>query len=217
MMIDFEKFFILKNIGLQPLWIKKNNFSQFRKSSLNIDSKEKKNFSNNFYNSKNFFLTYTNCVINNNKTIQNYFFLLDYVSLDENEKLNSFQKQLLNLYKNILFSLNLNLKEYFKIEILKQNNSSEINKLDFKIFDFLDIKTNEFNPEIIISFGESFKDYLFSKAPRKIKKIDHNLFTYNDIPLLVTYSLPYLLSNPGEKYKSWVDLCKAKKIINEYK
>ncbi len=69
-------------------------------------------------------------------------------------------------------------------------------------------------PKIIVALGR-FAAQSLLKTTRPIGKLRGEVFEYEDtgIPLLVTYHPAYLLRNPVDKRKVWLDLCLAKKVV----
>ena len=71
-------------------------------------------------------------------------------------------------------------------------------------------------PRIIIALGR-FAAQSLLQTTRPISKLRGELHRYHEtgIPLLVTYHPAYLLRNPLDKRKAWLDLCRAKQLLEQ--
>lgn len=69
-------------------------------------------------------------------------------------------------------------------------------------------------PRLIIALGR-FAAQSLLRTTRPIGKLRGDTFHYQgtDIPLIVTYHPAYLLRNPIDKRKAWIDLCRARTLL----
>jgi uracil-DNA glycosylase family 4 len=69
-------------------------------------------------------------------------------------------------------------------------------------------------PKLIVALGR-FAAQSLLKTTRPINKLRGETFTYEGIPLIVTYHPAYLLRNAIDKRKVWHDLCRAKQLMEQ--
>ena len=69
-------------------------------------------------------------------------------------------------------------------------------------------------PKLIVALGR-FAAQSLLKTTRPINKLRGETFTYEGIPLIVTYHPAYLLRNAIDKRKAWHDLCRAKHLMEQ--
>ena len=77
---------------------------------------------------------------------------------------------------------------------------------------YLHRQVSYIGPKLIVALGR-FAAQSLLKTTRPISKLRDETFTYDGIPLIVTYHPAYLLRNPIDKRKAWADLCRAKQLL----
>jgi DNA polymerase len=66
------------------------------------------------------------------------------------------------------------------------------------------------NPSVIVALGKSAALALLALDPATpVSKLRGTVHRYAERPLIVTYHPAYLLRTPGDKHKTWADLCLA--------
>jgi len=79
---------------------------------------------------------------------------------------------------------------------------------------YLHQQISRIDPQIIVALGR-FAAQSLLKTTRPINKLRGETFSYNRIPLIVTYHPAYLLRNALDKRSAWEDLCRARALVNE--
>ncbi|HHS8253461.1 TPA: uracil-DNA glycosylase [Legionella anisa] len=69
-------------------------------------------------------------------------------------------------------------------------------------------------PHLILALGRFAGQFLLNK-PLPLKQLRNTLHHYNNIPFMVSYHPAYLLRNPADKKKAYLDLLAAKKLLIE--
>ncbi|HHF7353279.1 TPA: uracil-DNA glycosylase [Legionella anisa] len=69
-------------------------------------------------------------------------------------------------------------------------------------------------PHLILALGRFAGQFLLNK-PLPLKQLRNTLHHYNNIPFIVSYHPAYLLRNPADKKKAYLDLLAAKKLLVE--
>ncbi|AWN74993.1 uracil-DNA glycosylase [Legionella anisa] len=69
-------------------------------------------------------------------------------------------------------------------------------------------------PHLILALGRFAGQFLLNK-PLPLKQLRNTLHHYNNIPFMVSYHPAYLLRNPADKKKAYLDLLAAKKLLVE--
>lgn len=69
-------------------------------------------------------------------------------------------------------------------------------------------------PHLILALGRFAGQFLLNK-PLPLKHLRNTLHHYNNIPFMVTYHPAYLLRNPADKKKAYLDLLTVKKFLAE--
>ena len=67
-------------------------------------------------------------------------------------------------------------------------------------------------PKLILALGRIAAHHLLV-TQESLSKLRQQKFSYNGIPMLVSYHPAYLLRKPEDKRKSWQDLLKVKKLL----
>lgn len=70
-------------------------------------------------------------------------------------------------------------------------------------------------PKVLVALGRPAAQTLLETEVR-INAVRGKPFTYEGIPVVVTYHPAYLLRNPSDKGKAWEDLCLARRIVSEH-
>ena len=83
-------------------------------------------------------------------------------------------------------------------------------------FPWLSRQIELISPRLIVALGRPAAQTLLGQEVR-IGAARGKLHHYGQTPLVVTYHPAYLLRNPSDKAKSWVDLCFARRILRESK
>ncbi|KGP62947.1 DNA polymerase [Legionella norrlandica] len=71
-------------------------------------------------------------------------------------------------------------------------------------------------PHLILALGRFAGQFLLDK-PLSLKQLRNSLHRYGNIPFIVSYHPAYLLRNPSDKKKAYVDLLAVKKLLMDYK
>lgn len=80
-------------------------------------------------------------------------------------------------------------------------------------FPFLARQIELIQPDLIVALGRPAAQTLLAQEVR-IGAARGKVHRYREIPLIVTYHPAYLLRNPGDKAKSWADLCFARRLLD---
>lgn len=68
-------------------------------------------------------------------------------------------------------------------------------------------------PKVIIGLGRFAAQFLVGKSS-PLKDLREQLFSYQNIPFIISYHPAYLLRNPRDKNKSYADLLQLKKLLD---
>lgn len=122
--------------------------------------------------------------------------------------------QLLNA---MLFALGLKRDEVYIANVLKcrpPNNRDPQPQEAACCEPFLLRQIQLLQPRVIVALGRhAAHSLLRSELP--LGKLRTSQHTYHNIPLVVTYHPAYLLRTPGDKRKTWEDLCRARAIVRD--
>lgn len=69
-------------------------------------------------------------------------------------------------------------------------------------------------PRLILALGRFAGQFLLNKS-LPLKQLRNTLHQYNGIPFMVSYHPAYLLRNPADKKKAYLDLLEVKKMLTE--
>ncbi|ARB93716.1 uracil-DNA glycosylase [Legionella longbeachae] len=69
-------------------------------------------------------------------------------------------------------------------------------------------------PHLILALGRFAGQFLLNK-PLSLKQLRNTIHHYNNIPFIVSYHPAYLLRNPSDKKKTYIDLLTVKKLLAE--
>ena len=122
--------------------------------------------------------------------------------------------QLLNA---MLSAIDLKRDQVYIANVLKcrpPNNRDPLGEEVKKCEPYLHQQVELIEPKIIMALGR-FAAQSLLKTTRPISKLRGEAFSYADtgIPLLVTYHPAYLLRNPIDKRKAWVDLLQGCRLM----
>ena len=122
--------------------------------------------------------------------------------------------QLLNA---MLSAINLHRDHVYIANVLKcrpPNNRDPLGEEVRQCEPYLHQQVELIKPKIILALGR-FAAQSLLKTTRPISKLRGQIFRYADtgIPLIVTYHPAYLLRNPIDKRKAWIDLLLASKLV----
>jgi DNA polymerase len=120
--------------------------------------------------------------------------------------------QLLNA---MLFALGLKRDEVYIANVLKcrpPNNRDPLPQEVACCEPFLLRQIELLQPRVIVALGRHAAHSLL-KNELPLGKLRANQHAYHGIPLVVTYHPAYLLRTPGDKRKTWEDLCRARAIV----
>lgn len=120
--------------------------------------------------------------------------------------------QLLNA---MLFALGLKRDEVYIANVLKcrpPNNRDPLPQEVACCEPFLLRQIELLQPRVIVALGRHAAHSLL-KSDLPLGRLRANLHAYHGIPLVATYHPAYLLRTPGDKRKTWEDLCRARAIV----
>ena len=120
----------------------------------------------------------------------------------------------------MLAAIDLHREQVYIANVLKcrpPNNRDPLGEEVKQCEPYLHQQVEQIKPKIIFALGR-FAAQSLLKTTRPISKLRGEVFSYADtgIPLIVTYHPAYLLRNPIDKRKAWVDLqlgCKLMKNL----
>lgn len=121
------------------------------------------------------------------------------------------------LLNAMLLAINMERDQVYIANVLKcrpPNNRDPLGVEVKKCEPYLHQQVEQIRPKIIIALGR-FAAQSLLKTTRPISKLRGEIFHYADtgIPLVVTYHPAYLLRNPVDKRKAWLDLLLARRLI----
>ena len=121
------------------------------------------------------------------------------------------------LLNAMLFALNMEREQVYIANVLKCRPPNNRDPLGVEVREcepYLHQQVDYIRPKIIVALGR-FAAQSLLKTTRPIGKLRGEVFNYADtaIPLVVTYHPAYLLRNPVDKRKAWVDLQLARSLI----
>lgn len=121
------------------------------------------------------------------------------------------------LLNAMLLAINMERDQVYIANVLKcrpPNNRDPLGVEVKKCEPYLHQQVEQIRPKIIVALGR-FAAQSLLKTTRPISKLRGEIFHYADtgIPLVVTYHPAYLLRNPVDKRKAWLDLLLARRLI----
>lgn len=121
------------------------------------------------------------------------------------------------LLNAMLLAINMERDQVYIANVLKcrpPNNRDPLGVEVKKCEPYLHQQVEQIRPKIIIALGR-FAAQSLLKTTRPVSKLRGETFHYADtgIPLVVTYHPAYLLRNPLDKRKAWLDLLLARRLI----
>lgn len=121
------------------------------------------------------------------------------------------------LLNAMLLAVDLKREQVYIANVLKCRPPNNRDPLGVEVKEcepYLHQQVDQIRPRIIVALGR-FAAQSLIKTTRPIGKLRGGVFEYADtgIPLVVTYHPAYLLRNPVDKRKAWVDLQHARRLI----
>ena len=119
----------------------------------------------------------------------------------------------------MLRAVNMKREQVYIANVLKCRPPNNRDPLGVEVKEcepYLHQQVEQIRPKIIIALGR-FAAQSLLKTTRPISKLRGEVFHYADtnIPLVVSYHPAYLLRNPVDKRKAWVDLLLARRLIED--
>ena len=124
-----------------------------------------------------------------------------------------------HLLDAMLRAINMRREQVYIANVLKCRPPNNRDPLGVEVNEcepYLHQQVEQIRPKIIIALGR-FAAQSLLKTTRPISKLRGEVFHYADtnIPLVVSYHPAYLLRNPVDKRKAWVDLLLARRLIED--
>ena len=124
-----------------------------------------------------------------------------------------------HLLDAMLRAINMKREQVYIANVLKCRPPNNRDPLGVEVNEcepYLHKQVEQIRPKIIIALGR-FAAQSLLKTTRPISKLRGEVFHYADtnIPLVVSYHPAYLLRNPVDKRKAWVDLLLARRLIED--
>ncbi len=120
--------------------------------------------------------------------------------------------QLLN---NMLRAIDLTRAEIYIANVLKcrpPNNRDPLPEEVATCTPYLQRQIELIQPKLIVALGRVAANFLLGSTDA-VANLRNKNFTYQNIPLLVTFHPAYLLRSPKEKAKAWQDLQKVQAML----
>jgi DNA polymerase len=70
------------------------------------------------------------------------------------------------------------------------------------------------NPTVLVALGR-VSGQMLAKDVVSLKILRSKQYSYNDVPLIITYHPAALLRNPSWKSEAWIDFKKIKRMIEK--
>lgn len=122
-----------------------------------------------------------------------------------------------SLLNQMLQSIGLGAEDVYIANVLKcrppDNRDPAVDEIA-QCSSFLMRQIELVNPQLILALGR-FSGQFLLKKPLPLKQLRNNLYKYNTIPFLVSYHPAYLLRNPSDKKKAYIDLLAVQKFLNK--
>ncbi len=123
------------------------------------------------------------------------------------------------LLNAMLLAIDMRREQVYIANVLKCRPPNNRDPLGVEVREcepYLHEQVEQIRPKIIIALGR-FAAQSLLKTTHSIGKLRGEIFHYADtaIPLVVTYHPAYLLRNPVDKRKAWVDLQLARRLIQD--
>lgn len=93
------------------------------------------------------------------------------------------------------------------------NNRDPLKEEINQCCDFLSQQINQVKPNLILAVGRFAGQFLMN-TPQTLAKMRNRLHQYKDIPFFVSYHPAYLLRNPVDKKKAYLDLIQVKNFLS---
>jgi len=125
------------------------------------------------------------------------------------------EKEFKNIKDMIEMKLNLDINDIYITNILKCNTKKYKNNLDSEIekcLVYLEQQIDIVKPELIITFGEVFKN--LTKINDKLMDVSGNLYMYKNIKTIPLMEFDFINKNPSYRDKMNKDILKIKNILD---
>jgi len=146
-----------------------------------------------------------------------WFFVGEAPGADEDRMGEPFVGRAGQLLNAMLFALGLNREEVYIANVLKcrppGNRDPRPEEVEL-CEGYLRAQINLIKPKVIIALGRHAAHSLL-KTDKTLANLRGRSHDYHGIPLVVTYHPAYLLRSPGDKSKSWQDLCLVYEMVNQ--
>ncbi len=122
-----------------------------------------------------------------------------------------------SLLNQMLHSIHLNEEDVYIANVLKcrppDNRDPKIEEITH-CSSYLVQQITAVNPQLILAVGRFAGQFLANKL-LPLNRLRGNFYLYNETPFVVSYHPAYLLRNPLDKKKAYVDLLTVKKYLQE--
>lgn len=119
------------------------------------------------------------------------------------------------LLNNMLQSINIPAEEVYIANVLKcrppDNRDPQVDEIA-QCSSYLARQIELIQPHLILALGRFAGQFLLKK-PLPLKQLRSTIHIYNQIPFMVSYHPAYLLRNPADKKKSYLDLLDVQKFL----
>ncbi len=198
---------ILNEIGINPIWIERNKLYN-NKKIINLISFK----SNNYFNKKKDKIYENKMLIILCKDINkidktSYLFIMNDFHIKEEEE----------LLNNILHILNMQKKITLKCNFIDLNKYITYYHPSILIFMGREIKLQLISEKIVEKIIDNKNKQIIKTENEKnvvLNIYPGDLYYIEDILILVTNEISYLLNNPYNKYKLWNNFCLLKSFKN---
>ncbi|CDZ79170.1 uracil-DNA glycosylase, family 4 [Legionella massiliensis] len=122
-----------------------------------------------------------------------------------------------SLLNQMIQSIGMTEEDVYIANVLKcrpPNNRDPAVEEIVKCSDYLTRQITLIKPDLILALGRFAGQFLVSK-PLPLNQLRKTIHRYNDTPFIVSYHPAYLLRNPSDKKKAYIDLLAVKKYLME--
>lgn len=120
------------------------------------------------------------------------------------------------LLNQMLQSIDLIEKDVYIANVLKcrppNNRDPHLDEI-VQCSSFLARQIELIQPHLILALGRFAGQFLLNK-PLSLKQLRNQIHHYNHVPFIVSYHPAYLLRNPADKKKTYLDLLTVKKLLS---
>lgn len=121
------------------------------------------------------------------------------------------------LLNQMLQSIEMIEKDFYIANVLKcrppNNRDPHLDEI-VQCSSFLARQIELVKPQLILALGRFAGQFLLNK-PLPLKQLRNTIHHYNKVPFVVSYHPAYLLRNPADKKKAYLDLLTVKKLLSE--